>query len=181
MQIDQDLAGSARAEGCACGGRLHSANYPRKPRCGLDLQRIDPLWSVRFSLCCDAEGCRRRTTPPSVRFLGRRVYVGLVVLLIAVLAESATPARRRRLQQLVGDVSARTIERWRRWWREAFVETGLWWQIRARLPEEIDTARLPGALLDRFSGDGLAGRVVALLRALTPLTVPRSDAAEHAS
>jgi hypothetical protein len=116
-----------------------------------------------------------------VRFLGRRVYVGLVVLLIAVLEESATPARRRRLQKLVGDVSARTIERWRRWWREAFAKTALWWQIRAGLPGEIDTARLPGALLERFSGDGLAGRAVALLRALMPLTVPRPGAAEHAS
>lgn len=181
LQIDQDLAAAARSGRCSCGGRLHSANYPRKPRCGLDLQRLDPLWSVRFSLCCDAEGCRRRTTPASVRFLGRRVYVGLVVVLIAVLAESATPARQRRLRQVVGDVSDRTIQRWRRWWREAFVETALWRQTRARLGGEIDTARLPGALLRRFGGGDPTSRVLAMLRWLTPITVPRPDAVEHES
>jgi hypothetical protein len=39
----------------------------------------------RFSLCCGREGCRRRATPPSVRFLGRRVYVGAVVIVASVL------------------------------------------------------------------------------------------------
>ena len=29
--------------------------------------------------CCAEEDCRRRRTPESVRFLGRRVYAGLVV------------------------------------------------------------------------------------------------------
>ena len=33
LAIDRDLADSCRTEGCAlCGGRLHSARYPRKPR-----------------------------------------------------------------------------------------------------------------------------------------------------
>ena len=30
--IDQDLAETTRKQGCPCGGRLHCANYPRKPR-----------------------------------------------------------------------------------------------------------------------------------------------------
>jgi hypothetical protein len=174
LQIDEDLATASRAGGCPCGGRLHTANYPRKPRCGLDVERLDPRWSLRFSLCCDAEGCRRRTTPPSVRFLGRRVYVGLVVLLIAVLTESATPARQRRLRRVVGDVSVRTIQRWRRWWREAFVETALWRETRGRVVGAIDAAMLPGCLLERFGGEDPAGQAVSVLRWLLPLTVPRS-------
>ena len=33
LACDQDLADTCRAEGCElCGGRLHSARYPRKPR-----------------------------------------------------------------------------------------------------------------------------------------------------
>ncbi|HRZ54915.1 MAG TPA: hypothetical protein P5525_05600 [Candidatus Paceibacterota bacterium] len=48
-----------------------------------------PRWQVRFSLCCGKEGCRRRNTPPSVRFLGRWVYAGLVVILVAAM----TPLR----------------------------------------------------------------------------------------
>ena len=77
--IDQDLAANARAAGCpACGGRLHSVRYPRKPRGGP--ADLGPEYDWRFSFCCAGEGCRRRATPPSVRFLGRRVYLGAVVV-----------------------------------------------------------------------------------------------------
>jgi len=31
-----------------------------------------------LSFCCDRDGCRKRVTPPSVRFLGRKVYLGAV-------------------------------------------------------------------------------------------------------
>ena len=34
FSIDQDLAEQARQKACPCGGRLHRANYPRKPRGG---------------------------------------------------------------------------------------------------------------------------------------------------
>ena len=34
--IDQDLAETTRRRGCPCGGRLHRADYPRKPRGGPD-------------------------------------------------------------------------------------------------------------------------------------------------
>lgn len=41
--IDEDLAAQARAAGCACGGVLHGARYPRKPRArrGACLSNID--------------------------------------------------------------------------------------------------------------------------------------------
>ena len=32
LSIDKDLAECTRQKGCACGGRLHCANYPRAPR-----------------------------------------------------------------------------------------------------------------------------------------------------
>jgi hypothetical protein len=65
--IDADLAARARAKGCAhCGGTLHSAAYAGKP-CGLP-DSIE-LADRRHSFCCQT--CRRRTTPASVRFLGR--------------------------------------------------------------------------------------------------------------
>ncbi len=60
---DQDLAANAQAAGCpACGGRLHRARYPRKPRAGPP--DLGPEYDWRFSFCCAAEGCRRRATPP---------------------------------------------------------------------------------------------------------------------
>ena len=59
----------------------------------------DPEATKRFSFCCDQEGCRRRHTPPSVRFLGRRVYGGLVAVLIPALAHGLKPERVAQIRQ----------------------------------------------------------------------------------
>jgi len=75
-RIDEDLAAQARAGGCPhCGAAPHSARYPRKPR-GVARAQLGEEYEHRLSLCCAREGCRRRTTPPSVRLLGQRVYLG---------------------------------------------------------------------------------------------------------
>ena len=107
LQLDDDLAAEARRRGCACGDRLDSACYPRKPR-GVP-KELEDAYSCRHSFCCAKEGCRKRTTPPSFRFLGRKVFVGAVVVLITVLRHGATPARMAKLRKLVG-VSRRTVE-----------------------------------------------------------------------
>ena len=36
FQVDEQLADAACKAGCPCGGRLHRANYPRKPRGGCE-------------------------------------------------------------------------------------------------------------------------------------------------
>jgi hypothetical protein len=56
-------------------------------------------------------------TPPSSRFLGRKVYLATMVVLIAIMREGATAARMRRLSGLLG-VDRRTVERWRAWLRD---------------------------------------------------------------
>jgi hypothetical protein len=87
-QIDSDLAEKTRAQGCSCGGRLHTSNYPRKPRAPVDLGAEN---RKRHSFCC-AE-CRRRETPPSVRFFGRRVYAFPIVVLLTALAAGLSSNR----------------------------------------------------------------------------------------
>ena len=86
--IDSDLASRVRLQGCSfCGGVLHSACYPRKPRSGsVELETTAP--TMRQSFCCDK--CRRRTTPESVRFLGRRVYPGFVMVLLSAMQSGVT-------------------------------------------------------------------------------------------
>jgi len=89
LAIDDDLATTAHAGGCLlCGGRVDHADYPRKPRGGP--ATLGPAYDRRFSFCCDA--CRKRLTPVSVRFLGRKVYLGVVVLLATVLRHGPTVA-----------------------------------------------------------------------------------------
>ena len=167
LTIDRDLADTCRAEGCEqCGGRLHSARYPRKPRgraC-----RLGPEHDRRFSFCCAVDGCRSRETPASLRFLGRRVYVGTIVVLIAILRHGVTDARMTRLSEVVS-VDRRTVQRWRRWWRDTFTATSFWLIARAQLMPPVNQDRLPASLLDRFTGYG-AEPLIALLRFLGPVT-----------
>ena len=171
LTIDRDLADTCRAEGClACGGRLHSARYRRKPRGRPKTLagRLGPEHDRRFSFCCAVDGCRGRETPASLRFLGRRFHIAAFVVLIAILRNGATDARMERLSQIVR-VDRRTVGRWRRWWREGFTATPFWRIARARFMPPVDQAQLPAALLGRFTGDG-GEPLVALLRLLGPIT-----------
>ena len=122
----------------------------------------------RFSPCCARHGCRTRRTPASLRFLGPKVYLAATIILIAVLHEGGA-TRMRRLKELVG-VDRRSLERWRRWWREIFTATPFWQNARAAFMPPVDEHRILAALLDRFSGDSVEKRLIALLRFLAPLT-----------
>ena len=165
-QIDADLASGVKSEGClVCGGPLHQANYPRKPRGGPS--NLGPDYGWRLSLCCGAEGCRKRRTPPSVRFLGRRVYLGVVVVLVTVLQSGLSPRRFQELREHL-EVDRRTVERWRRWWRETLPAGPFWREVKGRLATFVSPAALPAALLEHFAGDERT-RFVSLLRFLSPL------------
>ena len=59
--------------------------------------KTQPEHDWRFSFCCSRDGCRKRKTPPSLRFLGRKVYVAAMVVLIAIMREGATAMRMRQL------------------------------------------------------------------------------------
>ncbi|MGH7644466.1 MAG: hypothetical protein ACREMR_02670 [Gemmatimonadales bacterium] len=166
-ECDRDLATAARAGGCAvCGGRVDSARYPRKPRGGPT--DLGPAFDTRESFCCAKDGCRKRLTPPSLRFLGRKVYLGAVVVLVSAMRHGATPPRVARLRELVG-ASPRTLARWRRWWREAFASSRFWRAAAGRFGTPIARERLPWSLLERFAGDA-RDRLVATLRFLGPIT-----------
>lgn len=170
-RFDQDLAAEVHARGCPCGGRLHKAAYPRKPRGGP--ADLGPAYDRRHSFCCDREGCRRRTTPASLRFLGRRVYLGAVLVVVSIMAHGLTGQRLTRLRDtLGGSLGVRTIGRWRTWWQQAFPRSPFWTQTRGRFAPPVDRRRLPAALLARFQAPTLGVRLRLLLAFLAPLTVP---------
>jgi hypothetical protein len=161
-KVDADLAAQTREKGCAhCEGALHRADYPRKVR-GLAVE--EEVW--RDSFCCAREGCRRRATPGSVRFLGRRIYAGLIVVLLTALRHGLTAGRVRALQEQLG-VDRRTLERWRQWWLEEFAPGRLWRVARARLLPPVEEARLPWSLWERFCADA-EEPLLGLLRFLVP-------------
>ena len=168
FRIDQEMADAAQLEGCAhCGGRLHVAHYPRKPR-GTRCARDESCRS-RLSFCCSTEGCRRRCTPPSVRFLGRKVYLGVMVVLVMAMEHGLKAKRRKQLIEQL-DLYPQTLARWRVWWRKIFPASRCWRANRGHFIPPVDVSQLPGSLLGRLSGEGLQHRVGRLLRLLAPLT-----------
>jgi hypothetical protein len=169
FDVDEDLAATRRKQGCSCGGRLHCADYPRKPRGGCE--NLPGSYGRRLSFCCDRDGCRKRSTPPSVRFLGRKVYLGAVVVLVAAMRQGSSPRRVRELCLLFG-ADRRTIAGWRIFWREHFPQTAFWKANRSRLVPKVDISHLPRALLDAFiQGRDSREDWKRLLKFLSPITI----------
>ena len=168
FRIDQDLANEVQTGGCRfCGGTLHSARYPRKPR-GVRTA-LDATYDTRLSFCCGMDGCRRRHTPPSVRFLGRKVYLGVMVVLLTALQHGLTDRRRRKLIEQL-DIPPQTLARWRRWWREVFPDTRCWRAEQVHFMPPIDVAELPGGLLGRLTGSDLFERLGQMLLLICPVS-----------
>lgn len=175
LRLDRDLARQTREAGCPCGsakdgpGRLHWARYPRKPGGGPPipeaLKKREPDCAKQFSFCCARDGCRKRTRPPSTRFLGRRQFLAATVVLVSALACGVTGRRLAYLERAYA-ISRRTLERWRIWWLEEFVASDVWRAGRSRFAPLVEEGRLPRALLDRFGAVGTRRGLIAGLRFL---------------
>ena len=126
---------------------------------------------LRLSFCCDREGCRKRVTPPSVRFLGRKVYLAAVMILINAMRQGPTPRRVRELSQRfkvdrrdhrsLGGLPARALP------ADTILE-----DRHARLTPIVKIVSLPYSLVDAF----LRHRPpdvgwTRLLRFLSPITI----------
>jgi hypothetical protein len=177
LRWDFELARAVAREGCQhCGGPLHQGNYARKPRGGWLDADLGDAFALRHSLCCGRGGCRRRALPPSLRFLGRRVYIGAVVVLASVCAQIAESVKAAAVATRVPQL---TLARWGRWWREAFPALPTWAELRARFaPPPPDVERLPESLLRRAEAiqagspvsASLGDAVLLVARSVAPLT-----------
>lgn len=58
LAIDRDMAEEVRQARCPCRGALHVANYKRSSRGAPP--GVPEGGDLRFSFCCEVEGCRRR-------------------------------------------------------------------------------------------------------------------------
>ena len=143
VRIDEATAQKCREMGCQlCGGPLHRAHYPRKPRG--DLGEAESAFESRWSFCCG--WCRRRATPPSVRFLGRRVYVGQLVVAACLRWQELLGV----VGELVEGVPRRTVKRWLHWWRQLLPGTKFWRAVQAFFMPPVDTEAMPRTLVERF-------------------------------
>lgn len=175
LAIDAEVAVRIQKAGCRrCEGPLWVGHYERKPRGGRIAEAgATELFSQRFSWCCGREGCRKRSTPPSVRFLGRKVYLEGAILIACTLVpliEQTAAAMR----EATG-IAARSIRRWLAWWQSVFVASSLFTQLRARVPN-IAAAALPGAMIGSFDGTTPITRLEQTMRFLAPLTTTSAAA-----
>ena len=169
VEIDHHTASEYQQKGCKyCGGKLNQAHYPR---IGFGVSsRIAPLYAKRLSWCCAV--CRRRTTPPSIRFLGQRRYISTIFILLGALRLSPCDERCEQLVRRFGlNVSVSTWKRWLTWWRHRFPQTEFWAVAKAHFPHMISAPLFPRALLQQFSGTHLSQRLILLLHFLSPLTI----------
>ena len=125
-------------------------------------------YSSRLSFCCAV--CRKRSTSLSVRFLGRRVYLGLAVVLASAsrTGSESTPTSVRVAAEL--GVARQTLQRWQAWWVKQFPLTPLWRATCARFMPPADVLGFPGTLLERFAGSP-ADSLMRLLVFLSPVTL----------
>lgn len=165
-ELDLRFLEEMRAGGCViCGASLHRSDYDRQPCGGPE------YWDMRYSLCCGRETCRKRHTPASVRFFGRRVYCSVAFLVMSIYYHGAKAHRVEALRLELG-VDRRTLDRWILWWKEAFVDSPFWKQARSQFATRPDESRLPHSLWKAFGGHRGKDRMVKLLVFLSPLTVP---------
>jgi len=166
FDLDRLIAEQVRQEQCRlCHGNLHQSHFLRKPR-GVP-KDTHPDYSVRFSYCCGAEGCRKRFTPPSMRFLSRKVYSSVVIILIFLLKPETDGSRIEMLNQLLGTtLSIETLRRWRYFWTKDLPQTHTW----KRLAFSYTQAQhLPVSLLKCFEQSGERALKMGL-KLILPLT-----------
>jgi len=166
LKIDGTIAEEAARNGCFfCGGPLHRANFNRSghglpPGCSDDCR-------LRFSFCCGKKGCRHRLTPQSVRFLRRRVFVALSLVLMPILSQGATSSRIRMIRNRI-NVSRQTLDQWRRWWKEDFL-CSRFWQEGSGQHFSVNVGELPQSLIESFENTPVHSKtLVSLLRFLAP-------------
>lgn len=160
--IDAELAAETRQARCPeCQGPLHVADFPRKPRGCPAAVREE--YSRRLSFTCG--WCDGRSTPASVRFLGRRVYVAVMLMLLSPPGGCAS----RTVRELL-EVPARTVWRWRRWWQRDFKRTRFWQSVRERFVPPLPGEALPHGFLARFQAERCVERMAQMLRFICPLS-----------
>ena len=130
--------------------------------------KVMERWKNRDSFCCEREGCRKRHTPPSVRFLGRRIYAGIVVVLMAAMTHGLSARRVEKLRAELG-MDVRSLKRWRQWWLERFIQFPFWKAARGRLMPPADEQTMPLSLVEIFQAREPEA-LLKLMKFLAPIT-----------
>ena len=168
-RIDKEVAEKVRVGGCQnpdCDGVLHRSDYERKPRgFGMSNETV-----MRTSFCCDKEGCRKRSTPESLNFLGGKVYDGVIVVLLTAMIHGLNKRRVQELREKLG-IDRRTLNRWRQWWLESFTQSVFWKELKGSIPKDSNQFEMPLFLVEAFGVTRKEDGLLLLMKFLSPISV----------
>jgi hypothetical protein len=102
--------------------------------------------------------------------MGRRVYAGLVVVLVSAMLHGLKPERLKVLRDTL-KIDRRTLQRWRQWWLGLLVDSSFWREARARFMPPLCQKTLPLSLCLSFEVER-RDRLLDLLKFLAPITTP---------
>ena len=147
LALDRLIAEQVKQSRCQfCHSKLHQSHYLRKPRGVPEGTHSD--YPIRFSYCCAQDGCRKRLTPPSMRFLSRKVYSSVVIFLVFLLKSKTDELKVEELNLLLGtSLSVETVRRWRNFWVKQVSQSHTW--KRAAFSHDM-AQTLPASLLAQF-------------------------------
>jgi len=107
-----------------------------------------------------------------VYFLGRKVYLAAIVILVSTMRQGPSPRRVSELSKRFG-ADESTIARWQSFWREHFPQTPFWKVARAGFITLGEIVDLPYSLVDAFLRHHPPWQGwTLLLQFLSPITVP---------
>ena len=119
------LSEETRLKSCPyCKNPLHYARYHRKGRL-IDVA-LPEDWSIFHSLCCSAEGCRKRVRPLSLRFAGQSPSCTALFLLAELIKSGGS------MRSIISichelNISERTARRWLSFWKKVYLKS-TWWR-----------------------------------------------------
>ena len=168
-RVDKEKAEETCAGGCQvpdCNGVLHRSDYERKPRgFGAKNETVK-----RVSYCCNQEDCRKRHTPPSLRFFGRKFYDGIIIVLLTAMTHGVNARRAAELRRKLG-IEKKTLNRWRKWWLENFNQSAFWREVKGNFPNGIDQKIMPLSLADAFEVTSKKTGLLKLMEFLSPISI----------
>lgn len=168
IYFDQQLAQQLQSGGCFfCNQPLDAAHYPRKPKGAPTDPKLLREFVMRYSYCC--RQCRKRHTPMSIRFLGRRSYLAVTIVLASAMTQGLSDSRIQKLTSL--GISRQTLHRWLSWWQDKFILTPVW---QAMVAHFYNAAVIPLDPLMALQADNLQQKLLLWLKQLMPLTVDAS-------
>lgn len=168
VDLDRKIAEQTRLSGCCfCKGPLDVAHYRRKPRGAPTDPKLLRKFQHRFSFCC--RNCRKRHTPMSVRFLGRRVYLAVTIVLACAISQGLTDSRIKTLESF--GINRQTLHLWLSWWRNQFVLTPTWREITSHF---LGITQIPLDPLMMLQAEGLVEKLLLWLQMIKRLSVDPS-------